>query len=58
MKPYGFTVFAKRYGLETLLDCLERNEKNGVLYHREGLNGDYDHFDDLETLIAFIKNGV
>lgn len=43
MKPYGFTVFAKRYGLETLLDCLERNEKNGVIYHREGLIGDYDH---------------
>ena len=37
MKPYGFTVFAKRYGLETLLDGLERNEKNGVIYHREGL---------------------
>ncbi len=30
LKPYGFTIFAKRYGLETLLDCLERNEKNGV----------------------------
>lgn len=27
LKPYGFTIFAKRYGLETLLDCLERNEK-------------------------------
>ena len=35
MKPYGFTVFAKRYGLETLLDGLERNEKNGVIHHRE-----------------------
>jgi len=43
MKPYGFTVFAKRYGLEALLDCLERNEKNGVIYHREELIGDYDN---------------
>ena len=58
MKAYGFTVFAKRYGLEALLDCLERNEKNGVIYHREGLIGDYDNFDDVEKLIAFIKNGV
>jgi hypothetical protein len=58
MKPYGFTVFAKRYGLETLLDCLERNEKNGVIYHREGLTGDYDNFDDLEKLIEFIKSGI
>ena len=58
MKPYGFTVFVKRYGLETLLDCLEQNEKNGVIYHREGLIGDYDNFDDLEKLIEFIKSGV
>lgn len=57
MKPYGFTEFAKRYGLEKLLDCLERNEKNGVIYHREGLIGDYDNFDDLEKLIEFIKSG-
>ena len=58
MKPYGFTVFAKRYGLEALLDCLERNEKNGVIYHREGLTGDYENFGDLEKLIEFIKSGV
>ena len=51
-------ILDKRYGLETLLDCLERNEKNGVIYHREGLIGDYDNFDDVEKLIAFIKNGV
>lgn len=27
IKPYGFTVFIKRYGIEKLLDCLEENEK-------------------------------
>ena len=26
-KPYTFTLFAKKYGEEKLLDCLERNEK-------------------------------
>lgn len=57
IKPYGFTLFAKRYGEERLLDCLERNEQNGVVYHREGINGDYDAFDDVEQLIVFIKNG-
>ena len=41
-----------------LLDCLERNEKNGVIYHREGLTGDYENFGDLEKLIEFIKSGV
>lgn len=57
IKPYGFTQFVKRYGEQMLLDCLERNEKNGVVYHREGVMGDYDDFDDVEKLIQFIKDG-
>ena len=48
IKPYTFTLFAKKYGEEKLLDCLERNEKNGVVYHQEGINGDYDDFDDVD----------
>ena len=57
IKPYGFTLFIQRYGVDALLDCLERNEKNGVVYHREGIVGDYDGFDDVEALIAFIQTG-
>lgn len=57
IKPYGFTVFAKRYGLETLLDCLERNEAQGIVYHRDGLVGDYDGFEDVEALVRFIRTG-
>ena len=57
IKAYGFTQFVKRYGEAELLDCLERNEKAGVVYHREGINGDYDAFDDVEALIRFIKTG-
>ena len=44
--------------MEELLDCLERNEQNGIIYHREGIMGDYDEFDDLEELIRFIKTGI
>ena len=47
----------KRYGEEYLLDCLERNEANGIVYHRDGINGDYDDFEDVETLIEYIKTG-
>lgn len=57
IKPYAFTKFAKRYGEDTLLDCLEKNEKNGVVYHRQEIYGDYDDFDDVEALINFIKTG-
>lgn len=58
LKPYGFTLFAKRYGVDKLLDCLEENEKRGIVYHREGIYGDYDGFDDVEELIEFIKTGT
>ncbi len=57
IKPYGFTLFAKRYGIDTLLDCLEENEKRGIVYHRDGIKGDYDGFDNVEELIKFIING-
>ena len=57
IKPYGFTLVAKRYGQKMLLVCLERNGKNGIVYHREGILGDYDEFDDVEKLIRFIKEG-
>ncbi len=43
--------------MEELLDCLERNEKRGVVYHREGIWGDYDQFDDVEDLLRFIRTG-
>ena len=57
MKPRGFSLFIKRFGIGELLDCLERNEANGVVYHREGITGDYDDFTDLEALIHFIRTG-
>ena len=57
IKPYTFRLFIKRYGMDTLLDCLERNEKNGVIYHREGISGDYDDFSEVEALMEFIKTG-
>lgn len=57
IKPYGFTLFAKRYGIDKLLDCLEENERRGIVYHREGIMGDYDGFDEVEKLIELIKTG-
>lgn len=57
IKPYCFTLFIKRYGMERLLDCLEENEQKGIVYHREGIIGDYDDFDDVKKLIEFIMTG-
>ena len=49
--------FARRFGEERLLDCLESNEAAGIVYHRDGITGDYDNFNDLDELIAFIELG-
>ncbi|MBQ6018339.1 MAG: DUF3795 domain-containing protein [Clostridiales bacterium] len=57
IKARGFTEYARRYGVEALLDRLEANEKAGIVYHREGIMGDYDEFDDVESLIDFINTG-
>ena len=57
IKPRAFAEFARRYGIAHLLDCLERNERAGIVYHREGIYGDYDAFDDLEALLRFIETG-
>lgn len=51
-------MFVKKYGEEKLLDCLEENEKRGIVYHREGIYGNYDDFDDVEQLINFILTGM
>ena len=32
-------------------------EGNGIVYHRNGIMGDYDDFDDVEKLMDFIKTG-
>ena len=50
-------TFCETIWVEKLLDCLERNEQKGVVYHREGFHGDYDDFEDVEELIAFILAG-
>jgi hypothetical protein len=57
LKPYAFLLFARRYGKDSLLDCLEQNERRGIVYHREGHTGDYDGFTDAEQLIAFLRTG-
>ncbi|HNW86901.1 MAG TPA: DUF3795 domain-containing protein [Candidatus Limiplasma sp.] len=58
IKPAGFRMYMQRYGIDDLLNRLEANEQKGVVYHRQGVTGDYDDFDDVEALIAFIRSGT
>lgn len=57
IKARAFAEYVRRFSVNELLDCLERNEKAGIVYHREGIIGDYDDFNDIEALIQFIKTG-
>lgn len=54
----AFVRFIREYGEDTLMDCLEKNERKGIIYHYEGeLTGDYDRLSTEDEVIALISNG-
>lgn len=54
----AFALFAKNYGVETLLGRLEENERSGIRYHHPGeLVGDYDAAVTEEGIIEMIRTG-
>lgn len=53
----AFVKFAQERGVETLLDCLERNARAGVVYHRPGgLTGDYD-LETEQEIFSLLEKG-
>ena len=56
-----FAKFIGEYGEEKLMECLERNEKNGLVYHYAGqIIGDYDiptTEEEIKNMILFGKLG-
>ena len=57
VKPRAFMRFARAHGEAALLDRLEAGERDGMVYHRVGVEGDYDAFPSAEALIAFLESG-
>jgi hypothetical protein len=54
----AFAEFIRENGEEELMDCLERNEKAGMVYHYEGrLVGDYDTPGTIDGIKALIRKG-
>ena len=51
-----FAAYAEKNGAEALLAHLDRKAAQGVCYHRSGLSGDYDGFEDAASLIAFLES--
>ncbi|MBI0584694.1 MAG: DUF3795 domain-containing protein [Methanomassiliicoccus sp.] len=55
----AFAEFIKEHGEEEMLNCLERNERAGTIYHYEGqLVGDYDRPGTIEGIKRLIKDGT
>ena len=57
LKAHTFTMFAKKYSIDRLTECLETNEKCGIVYHRNGFSGDYDKYLNVNELMKFIEEG-
>ena len=54
----AFAEFIREHGGKELMDCLERNEMAGMIYHYKGtLVGDYDAPGTIEGVKALIKKG-
>ena len=51
IKLRAFIRYIKEVGLEEFYQILEKNQQNGILYHRSGILGDYD----LESEEAVLK---
>ena len=58
IKIHAFAKFIAQYGEEKLIECLVRNEKNGIVYHYEGeITGDYDKLKNDEEISDMLLNG-
>lgn len=58
LKPRAFSKFVRQYGEEMLLDCLEKNEKAGVIYHIPGsITGEYDAVGSEEAVFELLLRG-
>jgi hypothetical protein len=55
VKMRAFVRCIKEDGLEKFMNYLKRNQKNGVVYHREGILGDYDLATE-EEVLALLRN--
>ncbi len=54
----AFSIFLQRYGEDKLIECLLRNQKQGIQYHKNNNHyGDYDEFENEEDIIKFILEG-
>ncbi len=58
MRVRAFARFIREYGETKLMDCMETNERAGIVYHYPGqLIGDYDVPQTEEEIIELLCHG-
>jgi hypothetical protein len=50
IKMRAFVRCIKEEGIQKFIEYLEQNEKDGIVYHRIGVIGDYDLSSESEVL--------
>lgn len=54
-----FAQYIRDNGEQKMFDCLEQNEKNGVVYHDKGqLVGDYDRCKTAQHIIDLLESNL
>ena len=54
----AFGRFAREYGMEALMDALEMNVEQGIVYHyADQLAGDYDRLETEERVLELLMEG-
>ena len=50
IKMRAFVQCVKEDGIQKFIGYIEQNEKDGIVYHRAGVMGDYDLSNEKEVL--------
>ena len=59
IRVLAFAKYIQKNGDKKMMDCLERNEKNGVVYHYQGqLVGDYDKCSTIDEVMKMLENNM
>ena len=56
IRVFAFAEFIRQNGEDKMMDCLERNEKSGIVYHYPGqLDGDYEKCKTVDEVMKMLE---
>jgi len=56
IRIFAFAKYIQQNGDEKMMNCLERNEKKGIVYHYQGQHiGDYDKCSTIDEVMEMLE---